>query len=435
MRRYYVLWIMCICLLTGCGKDVGQTSETSMADTTIDVLEMQQESEDTQEADATSEEATTEDTQAQWQEEFAQARRMDYYGRILWGVQNAHALPGGESVDSEGADVSNSKYAIYDIDRDGQDELLLYFLFDEYMNGTARVYDFDPNTGTFITELTEAPQITSYDNGTLTVKLQSNQSLGETVWPFHVYTYDGMTGVYILRGSVETWEKSLAAEDWEGTPFPDDQDADGDGVLYYITDSQGNGSDTPKTKEDYEAWLNTFIGDAAEVEIPWLDVAEENYGSYYNKNKEMFMQRYREKSANYGKDIALQYIEAEDSDAEVENIESLLQDSYGVQMNSEESSGYTFLVTGAMDGVEVYTSGKEGPISFCYEGKKIADVTTCGIYPGMDEDEAKRILEDIGFYWDEYEYVTGKMDGNYYISLETEDGIVQRIWVGYIFTY
>ena len=33
------------------------------------------------------------------------------------------------------------------------------------------------------------------------------------------------------------------------------------------------------------------------------------------------------------------------------------------------------------------------------------------------------------------EYVTGKMDGNYYISLETEDGIVQRIWVGYIFTY
>lgn len=430
MKRYCILWIICICLLTGCGKDAGQVGETSMADTTIDVSEVQQEGE--QESDATTEEATTEDTQAQWQEEFAQARRMDYYGRILWDVQNAYALPGGESVDSEGVDVSNSKYAIYDIDRDGQDELLLYFLFDEYMNGTARVYDFDPNTGTFITELTEAPQITSYDNGALTVKIQSNRTLGEKVWPFHVYTYDETTGIYTWRGDVETWDKSLTTEDWDGNPFPDDQDADGDGVLYYITDSQGNGRDTPKTKEEYEAWLNTFIGGAAEVEIPWLDVTEENYGSYYNKNKEMFMQQYREKSANYGKDIALQYIEAEDYEAEVENIESLLQDSYGVQINSDE---YDFLVTGTMDGEEVYFSARESPIGFCYKGKQIGDITASGVYPGMAEDEAKRILEDTGFYWDEYEYVTGKMDGNYYIQLESEDGVVQKIWVGYIFTY
>lgn len=409
---------MCICLLTGCGKDVGQVGEATMVDTTIDVSEMQQESEDTQEADATSEEATTEDTQAQWQEEFAQARRMDYYGKILETLQDTTLLPDeeySENNDYTMVDIASSKYAIFDVDCDGKDELLIYKMYDNY-TGKARIYEYDVDANDLVTEIDEYPLLTCYENGAVTAGYSHNQGLGASLWPFAIYTYDSASNTYMHQGNVDTWEKSFAPQDSEGNIFPDNLDTDGDGVLYYVMNDDGNGTDSPKTKAEYEEEMKNYTGGSAEIEIPWKNFGQEDYIEFGKKNREMFLQQYQEKSANYGTDLGWLFMNTDDNEAAVQQIEVLLQDSYGVSIGNADEYGLS--VQGTLDETEIYGSGKEGPANFYYCGKQVGDITVCGIYPGMKEEDAIALLRESGFYWSSYEgvYISGRVDNNYYID-------------------
>ena len=55
-------------------------------------------------------------------------------------------------------------------------------------------------------------------------------------------------------------------------------DLDGDGYLYYIiTEPSGYAPDygTPMDNADYEAWLDSYIGGAAVLDIPYVPLTAE----------------------------------------------------------------------------------------------------------------------------------------------------------------
>ena len=75
---------------------------------------------------------------------------------------------------------------------------------------------------------------------------------------------------------VDAWDKSLREEDYEGNPFPDDIDADGDGLVYYIMPGGTYEKNTPVDFDAYTKWRESSIGQAQPLEIPYLELTEEN---------------------------------------------------------------------------------------------------------------------------------------------------------------
>ena len=437
MKNYIIVGFICLGLLTACGKETEKNSEV---ETTAITESEQQSTEEIQIEDSTTE-IVTEDVQDAWNTKFDQARRLDYYGKILWNLQYMQLLPGrsyDDGGDYSAADFSDSQYAIFDVDCDGIDELLIY----QYMEGKnpveAYIYQADPNKDgdCVVTELAEYPALTCYSNGVIKAEFGYNQTYSESVWPYSIYAYNSNAGMYECKGMVEGWDKTFGTNR-EGETFPDAEDTDGDGVLYYVIEENTGIREDVRNKEDCDAWFASYIGDATEIAIDWKDLNEENYGVYATDNVSLFLEQYNQKSATYGTDLGKQFMEATDQTETLDQIETMLQNTYGMQIQKEMVGEYVMSVSGTVDGMDVYASGKEGPENFIYRGKKLGDLTICGVYQGMPESDAIAILENAGFYYweDGGEYVTGKMDGNYEVSLIIDNGAVSEVSMGLVIAY
>ena len=128
------------------------------------------------------------------------------------------------------------EYAIADVDLDGIDELLLACKGgDMPMAGMVEyVYGYDPDDNNVYIEIEEFPHIRFYDNGYAQADFSHNQGLGESLWPYTIYKYDQKSDCYYKDIMIDSWEKAYMDHDYQGNPFPDELDPDGDGVIYYI---------------------------------------------------------------------------------------------------------------------------------------------------------------------------------------------------------
>ena len=199
------------------------------------------------------------------------------YAAALEEIYTNHTFPGGKDFGyDEYYDMSENKFAVYDIDSDGKKELIVLYTT-TYMAGmTGAVYAYDSTSGTLREELQEFPSLTFYDNGAVVAEWSHNQGLAGNFWPYTVYNYNPGTDTYEQTAMVDAWDKSLREEDYEGNTFPDDIDADGDGLVYYIMPGGTYEKNTPVDYDAYTKWYESSIGQAQPLEIPYLDLTEEN---------------------------------------------------------------------------------------------------------------------------------------------------------------
>lgn len=156
---------------------------------------------------------------------------------------------------------------------------LIYQNDDSTMAGMmTSIFRFDPHTGNLYLELAGFSAMTFYDNGVIRVEASHNHGLSaqDDFWPFTLYQYDSGSDGYLMIGAVDAWDKSLFPEDFQGVPFPDGADQDGDGVVYLITYSSQEVATTPLDGPDYEKWLNDYVAGAAQLELPWQAMTLEN---------------------------------------------------------------------------------------------------------------------------------------------------------------
>lgn len=207
--------------------------------------------------------------------------KKDKYISILKEIYNEHKLPDGSELGYDGgSDFAENKFAIYDIDFDGSEELIISYTT-SYMAGMmALVYDFDSNLDTLTEELVEFPALTFYNNGIVKADASHNQGLaGEALWPYSLYKYDGELDKYILVAIVDAWDKSCNDTNYLGTKFPEDIDKDGDGIVYYIMTDGEYELNTPVDLEEYNKWINSYLNEAEEISIPFMSFTDENIDS------------------------------------------------------------------------------------------------------------------------------------------------------------
>lgn len=206
--------------------------------------------------------------------------RGEVFADKLTYILQEHIFPDGDSHGFEETyDMSENRFAVCDIDRDGQIELLIQCM-SPYMAGMAEwVLDYYEAPEEFIEELLDWPSLTFYDNGLVIAEASHNHTYSD-VWPYAVYLYSVELDSYDIEFHVHAWDKSVTDVgmlDGEEIPFPDEIDLDGDGIVYYV-ESEYYAETTPIDGAAYISWQEEQFGGARELLIPWHSLTEEEIG-------------------------------------------------------------------------------------------------------------------------------------------------------------
>lgn len=189
---------------------------------------------------------------------------------------STYGIQSGEPV--SGPDFSQNKFAIYDVDGDGKDELMIVYTTDAMAGQAEYIYGYHADTNEVFEKFVNSPFCTIYDNGVIVADLSHNQgTAGMNFWPFWLHQYNTDSQKYEQVALVDAWDKSYMEVNFDGTPFPDELDIDHDGFLYYV---QKNGQETEiMNLSEYKEWLDSYLENAKELEIPFVDYTEANYKS------------------------------------------------------------------------------------------------------------------------------------------------------------
>ena len=199
------------------------------------------------------------------------ARNAAYTG-LLKDLIDHNVWPDGEEASEAGfGEMEENRFAIADIDGDGQDEILVEILTTSMFRMSVRIYDYDEETQELHFEYGGFPSIRVYDNGIIQQDASHNHSLGLELWPFSIVQYDPDEDFYDYIDSAHSWEKEVSEEDYDGTRFPDDIDADGDGIVYFLMSL-----DKYVDAAEYQEWLNSYMNGATEIELQWKNITIEN---------------------------------------------------------------------------------------------------------------------------------------------------------------
>lgn len=195
------------------------------------------------------------------------------YIKALERIAYEHVSPDNEQWSETGI----TKYAIYDIDRDEREELVI-LQDDGTMAGMGfYIYDYNEKENLLYQELIEFPALKFYENGMIEALASHNHGMApgcvlEDFWPYSLYQYNEENDTYEYLLNVDAWEKEYNEKAWTGEEFQDKADIDGDGVLYYImTDGKYN-YDEPIDGEEYYKWRTSILGDELEMNIPFIEL-------------------------------------------------------------------------------------------------------------------------------------------------------------------
>lgn len=198
------------------------------------------------------------------------------YRDALQNLYTCYVLPGGYDVGYDGiSELSINKFAIYDIDGDGSQELIVAYSTTYNAGNTFAVYNYDETTDSLKEELLEYISVSVEESGYLIAWASHAHGLGggEILWPYTVYRYAPATDIYEHIARVDTWEKQYYPQDASGTPFPDDLDSDGDGVVYllYFPDAE-----TPDILDGdaFRQWERDYR--TIDKDLPWVSLTMQN---------------------------------------------------------------------------------------------------------------------------------------------------------------
>jgi hypothetical protein len=199
------------------------------------------------------------------------------YADALENLTQNLVFPDGVDASEQSGDMAQNKFALYDVDNDGKEELLLFYT-NTYMAGQAGyIFGYDTETKKLQTELLEFPMLTFYDNGIVKAGWSHNQGrAGDFFWPYSLYQYTPETDSYELVGMVDAWDKNYPGADDTSDPFPEDIDKSGTGFVYYIMEDGLYDTTDPVDAAEYKTWVDNYIGNASEIQITYMDLTEEN---------------------------------------------------------------------------------------------------------------------------------------------------------------
>jgi hypothetical protein len=209
------------------------------------------------------------------------AAMYEAYVKVLEDIYFDQIFPDGEEYGyqpGENYDITANSFAVFDIDFDGEDELIVTYST-TYMAGMRElIYAYDSVSKSVRKEISCFPSMIYYDNGVVREDASHNHGMASDrdFWPYSLYQYDREKDAYVLTAGVDAWSRSWQEEDYEGNPFPEEVDKDGDGLVYYTIAGESNERSGFMDQETYDQWLDSVLEGAGEVKVPYVKLTTDN---------------------------------------------------------------------------------------------------------------------------------------------------------------
>lgn len=430
---------LCLSALAGCNTNNASNVSTSLESNTKNAADANVETNVHDAADdiaAETEEATEEDTEAEKEAErqaelqltniMAKKAYADtVYGYICrsWDVIGAPAIQNG--INQSGYPEHNT-YELADINNDGVLELIVSINDVSMADARSDIYTYDAASHKAVRmDMYLAPTVKFYDSGVLVDEVYSTASDASKILLCDLYKYDASTGTYVKDGSTYWWDKSIAATENNGKPFPDDIDKDGNGQVFMVETTDQ--SYTVMDNEDYNAWLSNYTGQEITAEKKEFSqtMTDELCADY----ETWFLDAISELEADGNIDLAVNYAKFLYRNEKV-NTDAVIT----YELEDADMETYTGYVNGQaciermdMDGGEQrYTTAVDG-------------ITVMGIKPGESLADAKAKLEKYGLYeQEENVYVNGVGVNSIGIYIHSDDGAtvssITATWFSYYYS-
>ena len=197
------------------------------------------------------------------------------FAAALERLLQEHILPDGTDAGLlEGYDMADNRFAVCDVDGDGERELILIYESTMVAGRRGYVFSWNGETGEVGVQLETSPELTFYESGAVQSDSQHNQQLiSRDFWPYALYRYDKYLDVYVEVGSVHAWGREALENG-----YPEEADKSGTGFVYYIA-ADGGDSDEPLDASVYQAWRYVYVRDSQEIQPEYLALTEENVQS------------------------------------------------------------------------------------------------------------------------------------------------------------
>lgn len=196
------------------------------------------------------------------------------YQFVLQQIAFEHVYPDGTDIgfDAEVGFIEENFFALYDVDADGTEELIVRFLTAQEDDIREIVYRYDAKTDSVRAILTAYPSLTFYSNAMVRELWAYNSGLAAAEYaPYNLYRYDPDSGDYSLFAEVNMWSKSVDTVNYKGDPYPDEIDTENAGTVFIVT---RDGKTETISRSAYEAWLSEQMGNASELTIPYQPLDE-----------------------------------------------------------------------------------------------------------------------------------------------------------------
>ncbi|MBP0972660.1 MAG: hypothetical protein J5851_02000 [Oscillospiraceae bacterium] len=296
-KRIIAVTAACLLLLCGCGKKKEDNSsvapeppETLAAETTVPEEETgetetetaapteETTAETTEAATAATEAATGSGTPAgyhgveQPKSSLPDRNSGMIYREALENLRDHEIFPDGSGCHVSGY-MDDNRFAVYDIDGDGKEELIIRFDQAEEKDQIELIYDVNDRSSLF-EELVCTPNVTYYEGGLVKVDAFPDKGYRGDFRPYAVYQYDKESDTFGLVANVDALSLgALLAAGLEDEVYPEDVDKSGFGMVYYI------GDENPVDVTEYEAWYQSLFGSAVEIELPFFNLDEDAVSS------------------------------------------------------------------------------------------------------------------------------------------------------------
>lgn len=143
----------------------------------------------------------------------SEAQNMAYIN-ALEGVLKDGLYPDGTAMPPEVAsDMADTTFAVYDVDRDGTEELIVNLYGGPMAAKSTRIYDYNELKDCLRPQLEVFPNLTYYDNGMIEAGWSHNQGWAgnrDDFWPYTLYKYDKKRAAgYVPIYYVDAWDRDF----------------------------------------------------------------------------------------------------------------------------------------------------------------------------------------------------------------------------------
>ena len=187
------------------------------------------------------------------------------YEETLRALREDGILPSGARLDVVG-DLSDNRYAVYDIDGDGREELLLDIVSAAPRDRYTAVYDVDAD-GDLHREVRYTADLSFWTDGIVLAEYSAAAREEGDFVPYAVSQYDEEQDVYTEFAYVSAIDKETLADAGKLDEYPQTVDTSDMGRVYFI---QG----TPVDVTDYEAWYASWRNGLEALDVPWKKLSE-----------------------------------------------------------------------------------------------------------------------------------------------------------------